>query len=389
MRAYEFIKEELNHDTLQKGFSHSIEIGDYKYMAGYSAPYRMLHIHVYDGKRMIAKTDFNVYGDSLESAMTEVEEDYRGQGIATNMYAYAKMLGNDIVPSDYQLDDGEKMWDAWNRSNQSQHILPKGYKVQQQMYESFDSSYPIEWEYSEYGDVDAFAKLADGTYLSIMFNREDNDDDEWVVEFHRNHSQEVSGEGDAQKIFATVLAAIKQFIQQKQPHRIIFSASKDNWAKQQQNSESRAKLYTRLIKRYANVWGYGEHDEDHGDHVTYELTRLSNKVNEDISDKILYHVTPAENVRNILRNGLVPGKGARSQSYNEQDDAIYCFGSKLEVEDALMNWLGNEFDDDQQLALLQINATHIPFSQTRHAEYEYTITTPVPPNVITLLDDNI
>lgn len=147
-------------------------------------------------------------------------------------------------------------------------------RIQEILTEAFTNPYPIQWEHSEYGDVDANAKLADGTYLNIMFN--DEGDDEWQVEFHRNNSQEVSGEGDAQRIFSTVLTAIQQFIQQKQPWRIIFSASKDNWAKQQQNSESRAKLYTRLVKRYASAWGYDEYDEDHGDQVTYELTRLKN-----------------------------------------------------------------------------------------------------------------
>lgn len=138
--------------------------------------------------------------------------------------------------------------------------------------EAFDQPYPLQWERSEYGDVDANAKLPDGNYLNIMFNSEG--DDEWQVEFHRNNSQEVTGEGDAQRIFATVLAAIQQFIQKEQPWRIIFSASKDNWEKQQQNSESRAKLYNRLVQRYARAWGYDEYAEDHGDQVTYELTKL-------------------------------------------------------------------------------------------------------------------
>jgi pyrimidine deaminase RibD-like protein len=144
--------------------------------------------------------------------------------------------------------------------------------------ETFNQPYPFRWEQSEHGDWDALAKLADGTNLSIMFNNEG--DDEWQVEFYRNNSQEVSGEGDAQRVFATVLTAIQQFIKKEHPWRLTFSASKDNWAKQKQNSESRASLYTKLVQRYARAWGYDEYDEDHGDLVTYELTRLKEPVSE-------------------------------------------------------------------------------------------------------------
>jgi hypothetical protein len=136
--------------------------------------------------------------------------------------------------------------------------------------ESFNQPYKLKWEKSEFGSYDALAKLSDGTNLSIMFNNEG--DDEWHVEFYRNNSQEVTGEGDAHRVFATVLTAIHQFIQKKHPWRIIFSASKD--VQPGQRDQSRANLYISLIARYARSWGYDEYNEDHGDQVTYELTRL-------------------------------------------------------------------------------------------------------------------
>ena len=107
----------------------------------------------------------------------------------------------------------------------------------------------MEWELGEFGDYDALATLDDGTYLSIMFNKEDDGD--YTIEFHRNHSQDVTGEGDAQRVFATVLTAIQQFIQQQHPERIRFSATKD-----EDPNGSRTKLYNRLVRRYANSWGY-------------------------------------------------------------------------------------------------------------------------------------
>ena len=154
----------------------------------------------------------------------------------------------------------------------------------QEIDEGFDQPYPIIWEKGYHGDVDALAKLPDGTYLSIMFNKQDNvkpDDKTWMVEFHRNNSQEVTGEGDAQKVFATVLSAIQQFIVKYKPLKIYFSASKEpaplklsSPAGAKANPESRAKLYDRLVLRYAKSWGYKFFRADNGSDVMYQFSRI-------------------------------------------------------------------------------------------------------------------
>jgi GNAT superfamily N-acetyltransferase len=142
--------------------------------------------------------------------------------------------------------------------------------------EAFDKPYKIlRWENSEhYGDVDAIARLDDNTFLSIMFNMEYDEEGEEViqVEFHRNNSQEVTGDGDAQRVFATVLAAIQQYIKEHNPKRLTFSASKE--VEPDQNRESRAKLYDRLVQRYARTWGYRPFRADTGSIVRYELSRI-------------------------------------------------------------------------------------------------------------------
>jgi hypothetical protein len=147
---------------------------------------------------------------------------------------------------------------------------------EQGMTEGFDQPYPLKWEKSDYGDVDALASLPDGSPLSIMFNKQqDNEGEEVVeVEFYRNNSQEVTGEGDAMRIFATVLAAIHQYVKKYKPARLTFSARKE--VEQDQNPESRAKLYNRLVQRYAQAWGYRAASADHDDIVIYELSRISN-----------------------------------------------------------------------------------------------------------------
>jgi hypothetical protein len=178
------------------------------------------------------------------------------------------------------------------------------------MVEAFDQPYKTKSEKSEYGDVDMLAKLPDGTTLSIMFNREDDENDTWGVEFYRNNSQEVTGEGDAQRIFATVLTAIQKFIKKNKPQKLFFSASKlldptiyYEPDEPQPNPESRAKLYDRLVQRYAKAWGYRAFRADTGTLVRYELTRMSQGqqgVAEDDSPRI--KLGGAENVAESYSN---------------------------------------------------------------------------------------
>ena len=156
---------------------------------------------------------------------------------------------------------------------------PKGMKRQKtdptyNVNEAFDQPYRLKWEEGDYGDVDAYAKLDDGNYLSIMFNKGYNQDKEeaWSVEFFRNNSQEVTGEGDAQRVFATVLSAIQKFIKKYKPNRVIFSATKE--VEQGQNAQSRARLYDSLVQRYAKAWGFRAFRADTGNKVIYELNRI-------------------------------------------------------------------------------------------------------------------
>lgn len=103
---------------------------------------------------------------------------------------------------------------------------------------------------------------------------------------------------------------------------------------------------------------------------------------------ILYHVTPSRNVKSILQKGLVPSIGARS-SQLETDSNLYFFPSKDTAEDAVMNWLGDEFPEDEPLALLAVSSNGLEGKFTPGAEYEYTVSTTVPPRNIKVLSTNI
>ena len=135
--------------------------------------------------------------------------------------------------------------------------------------ESLDQPYALRWSKGDYGDVDALAELPDGTYLSIMFERPDDPKSNlWHVQFDRDNSQEITGKGDAQRIFATVLSAIKVFVKKRRPRMVYFSA-----VKSLDFRGTRTRLYDRLVQKYATQLGYKITREEHIDSTEYYLIR--------------------------------------------------------------------------------------------------------------------
>ncbi len=70
---------------------------------------------------------------------------------------------------------------------------------------------------------------------------------------------------------------------------------------------------------------------------------------------ILYHVTETKNLENIKNQGLIAQIGQRSLKIKEYKKAVYFFKDIEAVENALENWLGDQFDEDAELALLAVN----------------------------------
>ena len=204
---------------------------------------------------------------------------------------------------------------------------PKGMKRQKtdptyNVNEAFDQPYKLKWEKGDHGDVDAIAKMDDGNYLSIMFNKgfsQDTKEEAWSVEFYRNNSQEVTGEGDAQRVFATVLSAIQTFIKKYKPNKVFFAANKvDDTG---HDSLSRARLYDSLVQRYAKAWGFRAFRADTGNRVMYELNRINKTVAE---EELQYGAekTPPINPYGGLKDIQYRGSIAEASGYipSEKDD---------------------------------------------------------------------
>ena len=94
-----------------------------------------------------------------------------------------------------------------------------------------------------------------------------------------------------------------------------------------------------------------------------------------------YHVTPADNLDSIMRFGLCPSIGERASAYGEDAPKVYLFGHRKDVDNALMNWLGDEFDDDVALAVLKVECDSVVRGDVA---YEYVCFETIAPECISL-----
>ena len=126
------VAESINPDILNKKFNDTQEIGDYTYKASVEIfmDKPLLNIKAYDGNKEIGHILFQIFDweddtndGYMESGGTDVDPKYRNKGVASTMYAYAKMLGNDIRPSGHQLPPGKLMWNAWRKSGDDKHLV--------------------------------------------------------------------------------------------------------------------------------------------------------------------------------------------------------------------------------------------------------------------------
>jgi hypothetical protein len=100
----------------------------------------------------------------------------------------------------------------------------------------------------------------------------------------------------------------------------------------------------------------------------------------------LLHVTNSMNVSSIMKHGLQPLIGTRSQEANEFVPRVYAFPDENTMEDAITN--GDIFDDDEPLSVLKVTVPQSWISQDE-VEWEITIQQHVPPDMIKMYIPNI
>jgi hypothetical protein len=113
------VKESINPQVFRRGFEKTKEILGGKYMLkAYHGPLpysptkkinssENFHIDAFTAKgNKVGNVTYKVTDDNLEAVFVTVDPKYRRQGIAKEMYIFAKELGNDIIPSSMRIYNG-------------------------------------------------------------------------------------------------------------------------------------------------------------------------------------------------------------------------------------------------------------------------------------------
>lgn len=143
-----------------------------------------------------------------------------------------------------------------------------------QINELFDR--PARWRLvKDTGNIIKYRSSINDKNLVVFFHRHGISDDtssKWEVSFTVDGDFSTTGGGDEIKVFSTVLDIMKDVIETKNPEELSFTAEK---SLDSDSSNSRIRLYSRLIKRFAVSHGYQLVDKnDRGWKVVYKLVRI-------------------------------------------------------------------------------------------------------------------
>jgi hypothetical protein len=103
---------------------------------------------------------------------------------------------------------------------------------------------------------------------------------------------------------------------------------------------------------------------------------------------LAYHVTPATNLSSILKDGLRPSIGERSKRLGETRPAVYLFTRPEALEDALVNWLGEAFDDETTLSILRVDLNGLTISDSS-AGYELVCLEGIPSSALSIAVEDL
>ena len=149
-------------------------------------------------------------------------------------------------------------------------------KFNQFITEAFDKPYRYDFAKEPDGSYYGYFKASDGKVVTVSIESttisvKSQLKRTWNVEFSRDGKQSVTGEGDAMRIFATVIKIIEDFIKKESPEMLMFSALKENEDKKEK--QSREKLYSRMVKRFASKMGYKSSEKSFSGGTEWHLTR--------------------------------------------------------------------------------------------------------------------
>jgi len=112
-------------------------------------------------------------------------------------------------------------------------------------------------------------------------------------------------------------------------------------------------------------------------------------LNENIDNTVYYHVSTETNTHSILRSGLQITKGDRSSQVEGEEAGIFLFRDTDSVEDALSNWLGDEFSEDERINLFEVTLPSTFPLENDPESWEVISRVDIPPSFIKLIQRNI
>ncbi len=125
------LKETVNHDVFNPAFNDTQFFDGLTYRASSEEDHQgkpQFVIKVFDDNfERVGLVKFTLQKDKsgnewLESLISAIQPEYQGKGIASHIYAYARMLGNTVKPSSDQTAQGRAMWTAWEKSGDAKHL---------------------------------------------------------------------------------------------------------------------------------------------------------------------------------------------------------------------------------------------------------------------------
>jgi hypothetical protein len=120
------LNETVNPDCFDPAFNDTQHFDGLTYRATVDEEYGkpVLTIKVLDDNfQQVGLSKFKQSKKGVVSLITSFRPEYQGRGIARNIYAYVRAMGNTIVPSRNQLPPGKAMWAAWKKSGEAKHLM--------------------------------------------------------------------------------------------------------------------------------------------------------------------------------------------------------------------------------------------------------------------------
>lgn len=136
--------------------------------------------------------------------------------------------------------------------------------------------------------------------------------------------------------------------------------------------------YDLMTKKHGKNWWY------HLSESTLKNTiSLRQIIENNINDDVVYHITKKSNINNIKNLGLIP---SIPNDIPHEEKAIFLFKSKLEAEDAFMNWYSDRYDEYEEFCLLTINSKNLRLFSSPW-EFEYICYEPIPKENIIKIEE--